>query len=383
MERIIRNSWGKMLAFVMAFALAFVSFIALLPLTASAMVAEIEKADIYVTLPAVGAKASTVASSDKFFYIIDEFDEEVEIQNLDAVQIDVYEKDDNGTYVAMDMESVFKADGTYKLTITLSATDTQTIDDYDTTGMDVNIVDINDNDVKLGYADWDEAEKIFVIEDIVFNTVTFDSAGGSAVEPQKVIKGGYAEWPGIPTKEGYFCAGWYTEAGDELEPFGTFQIEDDITFTAKWYLSHTVISGDNQTFYLASGDDVVISFDANFAHFKDLSLYNDDSFDDVDLSIGGYSVTEGSTVLTLSNSLLKTLDPGTYSVILEFLDPDVDDGYSYATATLYVVEGAAPSTSPATPQTSDNSNVIALAGIAGAAAVGLTVIVAYRKKVTE
>ena len=105
----------------------------------------------------------------------------------------------------------------------------------------------------------------------------------------------------------------------------------------------------------------------------------------VDISKGGYLITEGSTVVTLSNALLKTMDPGAYEVWLEFEDSDYNVSYAYAT--LNIAEGAAPSTSPstspATPQTGDNSNVIALAGIAGAAAVGLTVIVAYRKKVTE
>jgi uncharacterized repeat protein (TIGR02543 family) len=41
--------------------------------------------------------------------------------------------------------------------------------------------------------------------------VTFDSAGGSAVQSQTLEKGATVEKPDAPTKEGYVFEGWYFE----------------------------------------------------------------------------------------------------------------------------------------------------------------------------
>ncbi|HJA64394.1 MAG TPA: InlB B-repeat-containing protein, partial [Candidatus Intestinimonas stercoravium] len=43
-------------------------------------------------------------------------------------------------------------------------------------------------------------------------TVTFDSMGGTAVEPQTVEEGGKATEPAEPTRDGYTFDGWYTDA---------------------------------------------------------------------------------------------------------------------------------------------------------------------------
>ena len=43
-------------------------------------------------------------------------------------------------------------------------------------------------------------------------TVTFDSDGGSAVEPQSVPQGQPAQRPAAPTKDGYTFIGWYNKA---------------------------------------------------------------------------------------------------------------------------------------------------------------------------
>ena len=380
MERIARNSWGKLLAFVMAFALAFVSFIALLPLTASARTSSLDSVDIYMTLPTVGAKASTVADGIISFEIYDEDGASVEIEDIDEVEITAWEYDETQTdYVEMTSDDVFDVDGIYAITISLSDDDTAKMvgDPY---------VCFNglDKYCEYGLSYWDGMyTDMFILEEIEFCTITFDSAGGSEVEPINVIWGGYAYKPQEPTREGYVFYDWLDEDGhyfDWYEP-----IDDDYNLTALWAPLHGVISGDNQTFYLESGDDIVIRFDANYNDFSRIGIFYAENEDMVDISKGGYLITEGSTVVTLSNALLKTMDPGAYEVWLEFEDSDYNVSYAYAT--LNIAEGAAPSTSPstspATPQTGDNSNVIALAGIAGAAAVGLTVIVAYRKKVTE
>ena len=62
-------------------------------------------------------------------------------------------------------------------------------------------------------------------------TVTFDSAGGSAVESQTITVGGNATKPADPTRSGYTFDGWYLDstAFDFSKP-----VEEDITLTAHW-----------------------------------------------------------------------------------------------------------------------------------------------------
>lgn len=67
--------------------------------------------------------------------------------------------------------------------------------------------------------------------------VTFDSAGGSAVEPISVLEGETITEPTDPTKEGYTFNEWYN--GDTLFNFTT-PITADITLTAHWLENFTV-----------------------------------------------------------------------------------------------------------------------------------------------
>lgn len=62
-------------------------------------------------------------------------------------------------------------------------------------------------------------------------TVTFDSNGGSVVEPQIINKGSKATKPENPTKEKSVFNGWNYES--YLYSF-TSKVEDDITLTAEW-----------------------------------------------------------------------------------------------------------------------------------------------------
>ena len=64
-------------------------------------------------------------------------------------------------------------------------------------------------------------------------TVTFNSDGGTAVDPQTVEDGGRATEPTpAPTKEGYTFLGWYN--GENAFNFKTTPITASITLTAKW-----------------------------------------------------------------------------------------------------------------------------------------------------
>lgn len=75
-------------------------------------------------------------------------------------------------------------------------------------------------------------------EDDGFYTVTFNSNGGTEVEPQEVKKGEYATSPVEPQKDGYLFAGWFIDK-DEKDWTATFDfekeiIEKDIVLNAIW-----------------------------------------------------------------------------------------------------------------------------------------------------
>jgi len=131
---------------------------------------------------------------------------------------------------------------------------------------------------------------------------------------------------------------------------------------------------------LESDNDLAIRWDANKDDLQTLELYNVTTGEPIDMDENCYSLTDGSTILTLKNSFLKTLAAGDYSLSASF--KDTNDDWSVAFATFSVVEGAAPVQST-TPQTGDNSNLVEFVSIAGAATLGLATVVALRKKVSE
>jgi len=78
-------------------------------------------------------------------------------------------------------------------------------------------------------------------------TVTFDSQGGSYVDPQTVEHGGLAIEPADPTKTGYTFAGWYKESGCiNAWNFATDTVTSDITLYAKWANNTYTVTFDSQ-----------------------------------------------------------------------------------------------------------------------------------------
>jgi uncharacterized repeat protein (TIGR02543 family) len=71
------------------------------------------------------------------------------------------------------------------------------------------------------------------IEAIPTYTVTFNSAGGSAVPKQEIAKGNVIAEPPAPTKEGFTFLGWVKEVLGSFWDFATGLVSD-ITLTAVW-----------------------------------------------------------------------------------------------------------------------------------------------------
>ena len=67
-----------------------------------------------------------------------------------------------------------------------------------------------------------------------YETVTFNTDGGSAIPSQTVVSGGTATRPVNPTKDGYTFGGWYAE-NTLTTPFDWYEpITADTTVYAKW-----------------------------------------------------------------------------------------------------------------------------------------------------
>ena len=99
-------------------------------------------------------------------------------------------------------------------------------------------------------------------------TVTFETNGGSVIEPVKVITGTPVEEPANPvkpegkkqySKENYAFAGWYTDP--ELTKAYNFYlpVTDDLTLYAKWLPDFVFVEGATVDNYLTAGRSLRIS----------------------------------------------------------------------------------------------------------------------------
>ena len=118
-------------------------------------------------------------------------------------------------------------------------------------------------------------------------TVSFDTDGGSTVEPQTVVTGNKATKPtSTPTKKGYNFVGWYT----------------DNTYTTEFYFENTIIT-DNTTIY---------------AKFEDASIFKLDGYtfnkiNTLEELTTGYYVIGGYNEKTNTNYYMGEISGGIFS----------------------------------------------------------------------
>lgn len=148
------------------------------------------------------------------------------------------------------------------------------------------------------------------------DTVLTDVAHGSVLEEVE-----------IPSKEGYYFIGWY--ANNKVWDFTNDVVEKDMTILAMWIEKevYDVLEGLNQTLPLGNTSNVTYRIDAPYNEF--LGVYINNEL----LDTSYYYVSEGSTIITFTESYLETLAIGTYEYIVEF-----EKGSTVLTLTITEVE---------------------------------------------
>ena len=130
-------------------------------------------------------------------------------------------------------------------------------------------------------------------------TVTFDSDGGSAVEPQSVPQGQLVQRPAAPTKDGYTFIGWYNKADLQYinlpEWNFDYPVFENMELVAQW-MEARPISTDPITYLDKDGNQqVCTAYTVLTSETKESILDYDDKW--YDLPAGWY-VVKGDVTIT-------------------------------------------------------------------------------------
>lgn len=142
--------------------------------------------------------------------------------------------------------------------------------------------------------------------------VTFDTAGGSSIEPQTVESGKKVVKPSDPVRHGFEFTGWYTdEARTKAFDFNT-KVKADMTLYAGWKLS-----GDNAVFKYLTRDHIayINGFDDGLVH-------------------AGASMTRGQAAQVFFNLLNSETKTHYRTGSNNFSDVDSGSWYNEAVSTL-------------------------------------------------
>ena len=129
-------------------------------------------------------------------------------------------------------------------------------------------------------------------------TVTFDSAGGSPVEPQSVPQGQPAQRPADPIKDGYAFIGWYDKADLEYSNMPewnfSYPVTKDLELVAQW-VKKMPISTDPVAYLDKDGNQQVCNeYTVLTSNTADSILDLDDKW--YDLPAGWYVVKSDVTI---------------------------------------------------------------------------------------
>lgn len=95
------------------------------------------------------------------------------------------------------------------------------------------------------------------------------------------------------------------------------------TYEAKEDLGkYTILDGANQNYFIDTGKDLTIKVDGDISDFEDIKV------DDVTVDKENYTITSGSTIVTLKQSYLNTLLEGTHKISFVYKDGEVSTTFT-------------------------------------------------------
>lgn len=181
--------------------------------------------------------------------------------------------------------------------------------------------------------------------------VTYDANDGTGSVPidenPYVYKNSVLVLDTTLTKDGMYFNGWNTKndgTGITYMPGDTFDIKGDTTLYAIWEKYFFYSDSKEQTYVIDSNKDITFRCNGEYANF--LNVYMDGSNEP--LSINNYSARSGSTIITLTNSYLNSLENGWHILKAEYNDGE-------ATVRFYIKKKSNPS--------SDNRHIVLNTGI--------------------
>ncbi len=157
-------------------------------------------------------------------------------------------------------------------------------------------------------------------------SVTFNSNGGTEVQPQSVDEGDKATKPEDPERNGYKLDGWYLDSMlTEVYDFST-PVTADITVFAKWtsigysVISVTGLSGDNNNEWLKdSNTNVEITVKPLEGEDHSFSIFAGVEIDGEAITLNkDYEAREGSTIVSISAAALQVLENGEHTITVKF-----------------------------------------------------------------
>ena len=171
-------------------------------------------------------------------------------------------------------------------------------------------------------------------------TVTFNSDGGTPIDPQTVISGECAVRPDDPTKNAYVFLDWYTDE-QEAEPYDfTNPVTDNLTLIARWKpdVDFSMYINYVDTLSTSASNELSFKYTKNdqYSHYVDYNLELDGASEDIiTLGIGALENTETFTTKTssLSSAAISALGTGIVNYTMKGITSS-GDAYEVATGSL-------------------------------------------------
>ena len=140
-----------------------------------------------------------------------------------------------------------------------------------------------------------------------------------------------------------------------------------------------IVEGDGQEWTKGTNADLTFKSNADFANFTRVEV------DGIMVATNDYTVTEGSTIVTLKASFLETLSAGEHKIVIKSGSDAPEAKFTIKAATTGANTGneSNPNTGTTSPQTGDSGNMFMWIILFFASLGGITAIaVIYKKRKT-